>query len=144
MLYQWLQDGKEMPGQTAPTFKGVKDNDKKKISVRITTAAGCVVTSTVQEFNFTGADIVETNDGTSVTIMPNPATNDIYIQTECDGARTLNASLYNTLGIQVKSMSFEHNGDAKNKMSVNGLPAGHYVLHIEGCGMTKVLKVIVQ
>ncbi|HRE57613.1 MAG TPA: T9SS type A sorting domain-containing protein, partial [Candidatus Kapabacteria bacterium] len=144
MYYQWLQDGQAMPGQTAPTFKGGPQYNKKKISVRITTFTGCVVTSSVQEFTADGTDVVESNDGTSVTIMPNPATNDIYIQSECDGARTLNATLYNTLGIQVRTMSFEHNGDTKTTLSVNGLPAGHYVMHIEGCGMTKVLKVIIQ
>lgn len=144
IYYQWIQDGKDIPGQTAPTFKGSKLYDKKKISVRITTPAGCVVTSTATEFNADGSDVVESNDGTSISITPNPTTNDITIRTECDGARLLNASLYNTLGVQVQTMTFEHNGSENVKMNVSGLPSGHYVLHIDGCGMTKILKVIVQ
>lgn len=141
--FQWLADGKEIPGERGKTFKGGPQFEKKKISVRITNEKGCQITSTEVVFIPDGSGIEESIDGTSVTIMPNPTTQTIMIQPVCNNASQIKVGVFNSLGVNVLSQSFEYVGTEKLSINVNGLPSGTYILRIDGCGMQKTMKVVI-
>lgn len=142
--YQWMVDGKEIQGATGNTFKGGPQYNNKKFSVRITNEKGCQATSNEVVFIADGTGVAESDDGTSVVIMPNPTTNSFTIVPECQSAPTIKTNLYNSLGVNVISKTFEYLASEKLSFDVTGLPAGAYLLRIEGCGVDKMIKVVIQ
>lgn len=79
----------------------------------------------------------------TLTVYPNPASGDIHIRLQADGAPRVAASLHTLDGRLARAARLEPQAGGAFRASVEGLPAGIYLLRVEIDGYTYTQKITV-
>jgi len=123
--YQWYLNGTSIAGATSQTYTATSNGN---YNVVIANASGC--TSTSATVNVSTVGIMETTNGTKFQIYPNPANNNITIETEENNKFIV--YITNTLGQQIIKKYFQQ------KLTIDLSPFGKGIYNIEVCDENRV------
>jgi PKD repeat protein/photosystem II stability/assembly factor-like uncharacterized protein len=124
--YQWYRNGSAILGANSisytPTVSGT-------YSVEAVSGIGCRTESDDFTFNI-GLD--EFNNAIRFDLYPNPATDEITIELETQSAPEAELIITNSIGQKVLVKALERSTKLTDKADVSKLPAGVYVMSVEG------------
>jgi uncharacterized delta-60 repeat protein len=128
---QWLKDGQLIQGATGATLE-VKDKGSYQVRV---TANGCSGTS--EPFAVTAA---EPGIVTFLTLYPNPADGELYIQYRSATGKPVQFVSVNVLGVVMGRITPVRNSEGvwEGKLPTDSYPAGAYLLRVEEEGTRQV------
>jgi PKD repeat protein len=136
--YQWYSTSSIIPGATQASFKPTSSFTYYAV---ITDANGCTATSDTFQFN------VGLNDNDAVQLLelyPNPAKAYITLNLVLEGAKDLDISITSVTGALVKQKALGTNQQFEERINLNGLAPGMYILSIEGDGLNLSRKFTVE
>ncbi|MGB0176215.1 MAG: T9SS type A sorting domain-containing protein, partial [Owenweeksia sp.] len=97
----------------------------------------------ITHWNTVGLD--ETSASQLVSVYPNPAHDHINLSLHSAGGGNFRAYLTNTNGQQLRSFEINHNtGMSEAHLPLNNLPAGVYILTVEGEHLKASTRIVVQ
>jgi uncharacterized delta-60 repeat protein len=128
---QWLKDGQLIQGATRATLE-VKDKGSYQVRV---TVNGCNGTS--EPFAVTAA---EPGIVTFLTLYPNPADGELYIQYRSATGKPVQFVSVNVLGVVMNRITPVRNSEGvwEGKLPTGTYPAGSYLLRVEEEGTRQV------
>lgn len=144
--FQWFLNGVIIPNATASSYT-VTQNGSYTVAV---TNGGCTITSNAHNFNTIGIDESFLNN--SVSVYPNPASNQITIKFDAISLlmnpvkQDVLIDIKNELGQSVKKAGMKQLVNGKNEMIVDvaDLPSGIYFVQIKNQNTTVNKKFIKQ
>ena len=89
-----------------------------------------------------GADVIQTN--TDISIYPNPAENEVFLQLEAFAGNQGTISIFNSIGQTVKTFAFEEIPYAPIQWDTNEATNGIYLISIQTNDQRIVKKVIIN
>lgn len=136
--YQWYSTSSIIPGATAQYFK---PTTSFTYYVVITDVNGCEATSDTFSYN------IGLNDNEAVELLelfPNPAKEHITLKLMLHGAKNLNLTITSVTGAVVAHKSLGSNQQFEERIDVNGLAPGMYLMNVEGDGLNLSRKFTVE
>lgn len=130
--YQWFWYGSPIPGATNNILNAIFTGPHY---VRVTNASGCSKNSAT--INLTSSCKLSDENTPELSIFPNPASNDLYVQLHgIPSAQDAWVSMYNAIGELVYSGQTEvNNGELDLYLNVSAfVPASNYFIRIEAGG----------
>ncbi|UPT66456.1 MAG: T9SS type A sorting domain-containing protein [Sphingobacteriales bacterium JAD_PAG50586_3] len=134
--YQWYLNGQVIVGATNKAYTPTQDGN---YAVEITDANGC--TSMSNPFPYTTA-VNEAAFGGKVTIYPNPAVNEAFIDITMNKPSAISIRLFNSVGQNLGGLQSVESLGGRFALPVNGLPAGIYMVEINANGKQLVKKLV--
>jgi PKD repeat protein len=128
--YQWYLNGNPIPGATQQTYQPTAAGN---YTVEIQDANNCTATSAPVTFTPTSRDASSVNTGSILKVYPNPAQDDLEISM-LNLPETKSLIILNILGeklLDVK-ISPSNTSTAVFKINTSSIPAGNYLIGIEG------------
>lgn len=131
--YKWYLNGVFIPNATSSNYTVTQNGN---YTVEVNTGGGCLDTSAI--FNFNTIGINESFLNNSVTIFPNPASNQITIKFDASliaasAKQDVLIDIQNELGQSIKKAGIKQLVNGKNEMMVDiaDLPKGIYFIQIK-------------
>ena len=94
------------------------------------TSSNIIITQGFQQPNGTAVGIKELNNGLSVNVYPNPASNDVVLEIDAKSNLMVNATVYDmegkTTGVSVSNLKV--NGTLKQTLDISELTTGNYLI----------------
>lgn len=129
--YQWYLDGVELPNGTTQTVEPIGNGN---YSVMVTDANGCTATSATYFFGTTG---VNGQEATSITVVPQPASDVLHVRGAVAGTR------YRLLDAQGRLMAEGSTTTTTHDMAVQHLAPGMHTLLLTTSEGTVRLRVMI-
>ncbi|MCX6292513.1 MAG: T9SS type A sorting domain-containing protein [Bacteroidetes bacterium] len=88
-------------------------------------------------------DVSELNNDRNVSVFPNPAGGDVYVQSHSEKTGVMKISILNLLAETVYSSSFSPAKNEKLHIDVSGFPCGMYIVRVEnenGITIRRIVK----
>jgi PKD repeat protein len=113
------------------------------ISLTVTNAAGSDTETKNNYITVTGGAGVDENTASSISIYPNPVSDEVYVETPKGFPSDLQLHLYNLLGDQIDVNVVEVDG-MRMVLPVSTLPQGLYYLSLQGSDLNLTVKIAVR
>ncbi len=133
--YRWFRDGILLPGATE---RRLVPNGPGRYSVEGTTPEGCVGVSAEVLVGSSGVD--REPEGTVIRLSPIPARERLVVELGTDRPSSLHLDLVDERGTVARAIHDEMRSDLwRSEISLEGLPAGAYLLRIrlDGCSIVR-------
>lgn len=136
IYYQWYLNGQPIDGATNQAYTPTQDGN---YSVEVRDANGC--TSMSNSFPYTTA-LNEASFGGKVSIFPNPANNEAYIDIAMNKPAAISIRLFNSVGQNLGGLQSVESLGGRFALPVTGLPSGIYMVEVTA-GTKQLVKKLV-
>ncbi len=136
--YQWLLNGTAINGATTNTHTPVATGN---FTVTVKNAAGCSNTSDPFQLVVTATTPIPSSSNTTISLYPNPASNETWIELTQIPTTNTQIKLINSLGMVVQSF---YTKQKLNKIPLQGLSKGFYYIEVNDGKGKHTLRLLIK
>lgn len=136
IYYQWYLNGQPIDGATNQAYTPTQEGN---YSVEVRDANGC--TSMSNSFPYTTA-VNESTFGGKVSIYPNPANNEAFIDIAMNKPAAISIRLFNSVGQTIGGLQSVESLGGRFALPINGLPSGIYMVEVTAGNKQLVKKLV--